>query len=85
MNTVKELLKNKDIDITNYKSPFGNKLIGDLSLENYTLDFDKPVNELTDNDKYQIARSVIMPNYSQRPFTQVELIERFDDFFGLQL
>jgi hypothetical protein len=44
----------------------GNQLTGDLSQENYKLNFEKPIEELTYEDKHQISRSILMTDYKLR-------------------
>ena len=56
--TVAEFLKKTRVDITTNKCPLGNQLKADLSLQNVHIDFNKEVKELSDEEKYQIGRSL---------------------------
>lgn len=83
--TVAEFLKKTGVDITTNKCPLGNQLKADLSLQNVYIDFNKGVNELTDEEKYQIGRSLILMHVKGRPFFKEELISKMDDLIKEKL
>ena len=77
--TVAVILKKTGVDITTNKCPLGNQLKADLSLQKVFIDFDKDVKELTDEEKYQIGRSLILMHIKGRPFFKDELISKMDN------
>ena len=77
--TVAEFLKTTELDVTTNKCPLGNQLKADLSNQKVFIDFNKEVKELTDEEKYQIGRSLFpMMNIGQ-PFFKDKLISKMDD------
>jgi len=72
--TLKEFLEKVDVDVSTNKSPLGNQLKADLSLEEHFIDFNKDVSSLTDEDKYQIGRSLILYHVKRRVFFRDDLI-----------
>ena len=58
--TIKEFLKKDNIDIATNKSPLGNQLKADLASQKVHMDFDKELEDLTNEEKYQIGRSLIL-------------------------
>lgn len=83
--TVIEFFKKTGIDITTNKCPLGNQQKADLSLQNVYIDFNKGVKELTDEEKYQIGRSMIFMHVKGRPFFKEELISKMDDLIKEEL
>ena len=77
--TVAEFLKKTGVDITTNKCPLGNQLKADLSLQNVYIDFNKGVKELTDEEKYQIGRSLFPMMNIGIPFFKEDLINKIDD------
>jgi len=73
--TVEEFLNKVDVDVSTNKSVLANQLKADLSLENYFIDFSKNVDNLTDDDKYQIGRSLIPYHIKGIPFFVDNFIE----------
>ena len=49
-----------------------------IALESF-IDFNKEVKELTDEEKYQIGRSLILMHIKGRPFFKDELISKMDN------
>lgn len=49
--TIKEFLKKDNIDVTTNKSPLGNQLKAYLASQKEQIDFDKELEELTDEEK----------------------------------
>jgi len=82
---VAEFLKKSEVDVTTNKCPLGNQLKADLSLQGVYIDFSKEVKELTDEEKYQIGRSLILMNNKGRPFFKSELICKIDDLIQEEL
>jgi hypothetical protein len=80
--TVTEFLKKTEVDVTTNKCPLGNQLKVDLSLQNVHIDFDKEVKELSDEEKYQIGRSLILMMNIGHPFFRDELISKMDNLIG---
>jgi uncharacterized protein (DUF1919 family) len=77
--TVAEFLIKTKVDVTTNMCPLGNQLKADLSLHGVHIDFNKEVKELTEEEKYQIGRSLfLMMNISQ-PFFKNEFISKMDD------
>ena len=83
--TVAEFLKKTEVDVTTNKCPLGNQLKADLSLQGVHIDFSKEVKELTDEEKYQIGRSLILLHIKGRPFFKDELISKMDDLIKEEL
>ena len=83
--TVAEFLKKTEVDVTTNKCPLGNQLKADLSLQNVHIDFDKEVKELSDEEKYQIGRSLILMHIKGQPFFKEELIRKIDDLIEEEL
>lgn len=83
--TVTEFLKKDNIDVTTNKSPLGNQLKADLASQKVQIDFDKELKELTDEEKYQIGRSLILFHVKEKPFFKNELISIMDDFIKAEL
>ena len=83
--TIAEFLKNDNIDVTSNKSPLGNQLKADLASQKVQIDFDKELEELTDEEKYQIGRSLILFHVKEKPFFKNELISIMDDFIKAEL
>nr|WP_319999161.1 hypothetical protein [uncultured Draconibacterium sp.] len=75
---VKEFLKAKNVDIDSNKSVLANQLKADLSTQGHYIDFNKDINDLTEEDKYQIGRSLILPDFKGIPFQRIELIKRIE-------
>jgi len=76
--TVAEFLKKTEVDVTTNKCPLGNQLKANLSLQKVHIDFNKEVKELSDEEKYQIGRSLIPMHIKGRPFFKEELISNMD-------
>ena len=83
--TIAEFLKKDNIDITTNKSPLSNQLKADLASQQVQIDFDKELEELTDEEKYQIGRSLILFHVKGKPFFKDELITIMDDFIKEEL
>lgn len=77
--TVAEFLKKTEVDVKTNKCPLGNQLKADLSQQKVFIDFNKEVKELTDEEKYQIGRSLILLHIKERPFFKEELIIKMDN------
>lgn len=77
--TVAEFLKKTEVDVTTNKCPLGNQLKADLSHQKVFIDFNTEVKELTDEEKYQIGRSLILMHIKGRPFLKDELISKMDN------
>lgn len=77
--TVAEFLKKLEIDVNTNKCSLGNQLKADLTLKGVYIDFSKEVKELTDEEKYQIGRSMILMHIKGQPFLKDELISRMDN------
>ncbi len=73
--TVTEFLKKTGVDITTNKSPLGNHLKADLSTINYQIDFNKDLRELTEEDLYQIGRSLILSENKGEAFFGNQIID----------
>lgn len=78
--TVSEFLKKDNIDVTTNKSSLGNQLKADLASQKVQIDFEKELEELTEEEKYQIGRSLILFHVKEKPFFKNELISIMDDF-----
>jgi len=76
---LKALLLKMEIDLTTNKSVLANQLKADLANENYYIDFEKDDQLLTDQDCYQIGRSLWLPANIGKPYTQIMLINLFKD------
>jgi len=74
--TLKEVLKKLNIDVTTSKSPLANQLKCDLTYQNYHIDFDKNLSEVTDDDLYQIGRSIVLSENKKRAFGYKELVQK---------
>jgi hypothetical protein len=72
---LKEFLLTKNVDIDSNKSVLANQLKADLSSQDYHIDFNKDTDDLSEEDIYQIGRSLLLPNFS-KAFQKSELIER---------
>jgi hypothetical protein len=83
--TVTEFLKKDNIDVTTNQSPLGNQLKADLSNQNVHIDFNKDVKELTDEEKYQIGRSLILMHIKGRLFLKEQLISKIDGLIEEEL
>lgn len=83
--TIAEFLKKDNIDVTTNKSPLGNQLKADLASQKVQIDFDKELEELTDEEKYQIGRSLILFHVKDKPFFKNELITIMDDLIKKEL
>lgn len=77
--TVAEFLKKTEVDVTTNKCPLGNQLKADLSHQKVFIDFNKEVKELTDEEKYQIGRSLILMHIKGQPFFKDELISKMEN------
>jgi hypothetical protein len=78
--TVTEFLKKDNIDVTTNKSPLGNQLKADLSNQDVHIDFDKKFEELTDEEKYQIGRSIIPMTKKGEHVSYEEIITKMNNF-----
>ena len=83
--TVTEFLKKTEVDVTTNTCPLGNQLKADLLLQGVHIDFSKEVKELTDEEKYQIGRSLILLHIKGRPFFKDELISKMDNLIEKEL
>jgi hypothetical protein len=83
--TVTEFLKKTEVDVTTNKCPLGNQLKADLSHQKVFIDFGKDVKELTDEEKYQIGRSLFPMMNIGLPFFKDELISKMDNLIKEEL
>ena len=63
--SLKEALLNNGYDVSTEKSEFGNLLKGNLALDNHLIDFEKKMEDLTDEDYYQIGRTILFERSSK--------------------
>lgn len=71
-----ERLKQIGVDIETEKNIFANHLKASLALANYNLNFGKRINELTDDDFYQLGSSIIVSEDKGVIYTKSEIIEK---------
>lgn len=83
--TIAEFLKNDNIDVTTNKSPLGNQLKADLASQKVQIDFDKELEELTDEEKYQIGRSIIPMTKKGEHVTYEEIISKMEKLINEDL
>lgn len=58
------------------KSEFGNLLKGNLALDNHFIDFDKKMEDVTDDDYYQIGRTILFERAGkEKPLFRDEIIK----------
>lgn len=70
-------LKNIGYDISTEKNEFGNLLIGNLSLDGIKIDFTIPVNDMSEEEIYQIGRTVVLEQSGKEVvFSRNEIIEK---------
>ena len=62
--TLYEFLQATQIDVRNIDNKLGNDLDAQLAHNNVKIDFDKDINQVTDEELYQIGRIIIL--YHQR-------------------
>jgi len=62
--TLYEFLRATEIDVRNIDNKLGNDLDAQLAHNNVKIDFDKDINQVTDEELYQIGRIIIL--YHQR-------------------
>ncbi|WP_145856848.1 hypothetical protein [Pedobacter suwonensis] len=67
-------LKRMGIDLSTEKNADANDLKGSLATANYTLNFDLRINELTDEDLYQLGSSIIVQANKGKIYTRPEVI-----------
>jgi len=72
---LKEILKQMDVDIATNKSTKANQLKCDLISQNYEIDFNKDIYDVTDDDLYQIGRSIILSEIKEKPFSYIDFIQ----------
>jgi hypothetical protein len=65
-----------NIDLTTNKSILANQLKADLSRANYYIDFEKDDTLLTDEDFYQIGRSLILPENIGKPYSMELIVDK---------
>jgi len=58
--TLHDFLKKTGVDVKDENSSLGNSLYGELALANQEIDFDKKIDEVTDEELYQIGRILIL-------------------------
>lgn len=83
--TIAEFLKKDNIDVTTNKSPLGNQLKADLASQKVQIDFDKELEELTDEEKYQIGRSIIPMTKKGEHVTYEEIISKMEKLINEDL
>ena len=83
--TIKEFLKKDNIDVTTNKSPMGNQLKADLASQKVHIDFDKELGQLTDEEKYQIGRSIIPMTKKGEHVTYEEIISKMEKLINEDL
>lgn len=77
--TVKEFLKAKNVDVDTNKSVLANQLKADLSTQGIYMDFSKDIDDLTEEEKYQIGRSLFLPDFKGIPFERIKLIKSIEE------
>ena len=83
--TIAEFLKKDNIDVTTNKSPLGNQFKADLASQKVQIDFDKELEELTDEEKYQIGRSIIPMTKKGEHVTYEEIISKMEKLINEDL
>ncbi|WP_205503158.1 hypothetical protein [Rufibacter psychrotolerans] len=58
--TLYEFLQKTGVDVKNTDSRLGNLLDSELAHQNKQIDFEQEVNQVTDNDLYEIGRIIIL-------------------------
>lgn len=74
--TLREFLLKVDVDLSTNKSLLANQLTGDLALQGYIIDFNNDITDVSDEDLYQIGRSLILSENKGTFFTKGELIDK---------
>ncbi|WP_313185656.1 hypothetical protein [Sphingobacterium siyangense] len=79
INLLSERLKQIGIDINTEKNIFGNHLKASLALANYNLNFEKGINDLTDEDLYQLGSSIIVTQDKGVTYTRSQIITKMKE------
>lgn len=74
-----ERLKQIGIDINTEKNPYGNHLKASLAIATYSLNFEKRINELSDDDLYQLGSSIIVADNKGVIYTKPQIISMMKD------
>jgi len=73
--TIKEFLKNMGIDINDNQSFKGNHVKGELALMKIHIDFSKDLQDINDEDKYQLGRILVLNGTFCKAYFQDQIIE----------
>lgn len=73
--TIKEFLQTRNVDIDSNKSLLGNQLKGDLALAGVSIDFNKNIKEIEEEDLYQLGRILILSSFPGKAYFKDEIIE----------
>lgn len=73
--TLYEFLVSTDVDILNNKSPQGNHLSAELARNDIKIDFDKDINDVTEDELLEIGRILILNANKGRFFWSTQLVE----------
>lgn len=78
--TLHEFLKKTGVDVKDENSSLGNSLYGELALANQKIDFDKKIDEVNDEELYQIGRILILNGYNEpKSYFSYQFVEIMKD------
>ena len=73
--TVKEFLIKTKVHIDDNANLHGNNLTSELARFNIVIDFNKNINEVSDEEIYQIGRHILLAENPMRPFFKNQIID----------
>jgi hypothetical protein len=82
--SLKEALYDIGYDVSTEKNEFGNLLVGNLSLEGIHIDFSKSVNDLSEEEIYQLGRTVVLEKAETHiMLSGVEIVEKMKNLLKI--
>ncbi len=74
--TLYNFLKKTGVDVRDVHSLSGNSLYGELALKNKKIDFEKEVNDATDEELLEIGRVLLLNEYNEtKQYFSYQIVE----------